>query len=126
MDDDTVVLPGGHSFLSDRVFAPTANSAAVFEYFKPLIDHTLKGNNSSMIYYGEAQTGKTFTMLGDEQEPGSSHTAHVSFSFSTNFIHRDRLAPIDTRGSSGTEWKSSRSVGHHCQCHCQSCASLSQ
>eukprot|EP00057_Strongylocentrotus_purpuratus_P035137 XP_797841.3 PREDICTED: kinesin-like protein KIF22 [Strongylocentrotus purpuratus] len=49
---------------------------------KPLLTHALNGQNASVFAYGPTGTGKTFTMLGSEDNPGViprslNHIFHV-------------------------------------------------
>ncbi|XP_034126241.1 kinesin-like protein KIN-7C, mitochondrial [Drosophila guanche] len=37
---------------------------------KPIVHKVISGNNGTLITYGGTSSGKTHTMLGDDQNPG--------------------------------------------------------
>ena len=58
-------------FAFDRVFDETASQVEVFEHTtKAVIDGVLDGINCSVFAYGATGAGKTYTMLGDLENPG--------------------------------------------------------
>mmetsp|Transcript_31625 Transcript_31625/g.97752 ORF Transcript_31625/g.97752 Transcript_31625/m.97752 type:complete len:1661 (+) Transcript_31625:88-5070(+) len=55
----------------DAVFGPAATTAQVHETIaSPLVQNTLGGYNSTILTYGQAASGKTHTMVGNDDEPG--------------------------------------------------------
>ena len=55
----------------DRAFDKDTAQAAVFEYTRPaLVDTVLSGMNATCFAYGPTGTGKTYTMLGTDDNPG--------------------------------------------------------
>jgi len=66
----------------DRVFNETSTNLEVYEKTtEPLIDYVLDGVNASVFAYGATGSGKTHTMIGEEDEPGVMvHTMHNLFS----------------------------------------------
>jgi len=60
-----------HKFAFDMVFGPEADNAEVFEKStKDLVDVLFGGYNCSVFSYGATGAGKTFTMLGGQDNPG--------------------------------------------------------
>lgn len=58
-------------FAFDRVFDETASQVEVFENTtKAIIDGVLNGINCSVFAYGSTGAGKTYTMLGNLENPG--------------------------------------------------------
>ncbi|XP_003387534.1 PREDICTED: kinesin-like protein KIF18A [Amphimedon queenslandica] len=58
-------------FAFDRIFDETSSQQEVFETTtKPILDGLLDGVNCSVFAYGATGAGKTYTMLGNEEEPG--------------------------------------------------------
>ena len=58
-------------FAFDRIFDETSSQREVFETTtKPILDGLLDGVNCSVFAYGATGAGKTYTMLGSEEEPG--------------------------------------------------------
>jgi kinesin family member 18/19 len=55
----------------DSVFNDEATNDDVFEKCtKPLVNSVMNGFNCSVFVYGATGAGKTFTMLGSEENPG--------------------------------------------------------
>ena len=60
-----------HTFTFDYLFGDSATQQEVYETTtKRSIDYFLKGYNASILAYGQTGTGKTFTIEGEEDEPG--------------------------------------------------------
>lgn len=58
-------------FAFDRVFDETSSQQEVFETTtRPILEGLLDGVNCSVFAYGATGAGKTYTMLGSEEEPG--------------------------------------------------------
>lgn len=58
-------------FAFDRVFDETASQVDVFQYTtKSIIEGVLDGINCSVFAYGSTGAGKTYTMLGNLENPG--------------------------------------------------------
>ena len=58
-------------FAFDRVFDETSTQVDVFEHTtKSIIDGVLDGINCSVFAYGSTGAGKTYTMLGNLENPG--------------------------------------------------------
>lgn len=55
---------------SDKVFSAQENTEFVYQSCKPLLYQTLQGFNASLFLYGQTTSGKTYTMLGDQANPG--------------------------------------------------------
>jgi hypothetical protein len=57
----------------DSIFDELGTQTQIFESeIVPIIEeHTCKGFNSTIFCYGRTSSGKTFTMEGNEKEPGS-------------------------------------------------------
>lgn len=55
----------------DHVFHDETNNQDMFETCtKPIVQSVLEGFNCSIFAYGATGSGKTFTMLGSENNPG--------------------------------------------------------
>eukprot|EP01133_Synstelium_polycarpum_P020248 gene20248-24277_t len=60
------------AFRFSNVFQPTASQSEVYTHTaQSLIDDVINGYNAAIIAYGKTGTGKTFTMLGDQEESPS-------------------------------------------------------
>jgi centromeric protein E len=58
-------------FYSDFIFNENDTTQKLFESLaKPIVELTLKGINGTIFAYGQTSTGKTHTMVGNEDEPG--------------------------------------------------------
>lgn len=58
----------------DQVFDDEASNANVFEQsMRPLVTSVMEGYNCSAFVYGATGAGKTYTMLGSEENPGISY-----------------------------------------------------
>lgn len=51
-------------FTFDRVFGPSADQADVFESVRRTVHYALEGSNACVIAYGDAGSGKAYTMQG--------------------------------------------------------------
>lgn len=59
------------SFMFDSVFEPTSNNDDVYNAIAaPIVESALGGFNATIFAYGQTSSGKTHTMLGNEQDPG--------------------------------------------------------
>ncbi|XP_071503279.1 kinesin-like protein KIF22 [Diadema antillarum] len=55
----------------DACFDQRASQRSIHERcVRPLLSHVLNGQNASVFAYGPTGTGKTFTMLGTDEQPG--------------------------------------------------------
>jgi centromeric protein E len=77
IDENTVthILPGGiagSSFSLDNVFVQENGNALIYQNLgKQLVEYAIiKGVNATIFAYGQTSTGKTWTMLGNEEDPG--------------------------------------------------------
>lgn len=80
---------GAASFTVDRIFeaASTPTNRIVYEALgRRLVELAVqKGINATMFAYGQTSTGKTWTMMGSESDPGVIPLAlHDLFSFNTS------------------------------------------
>ncbi|XP_058124792.1 uncharacterized protein LOC131266335 isoform X2 [Anopheles coustani] len=58
-------------FVFDHIFDETASSKDLFNTVcRPVILSALNGINGTIFAYGQTSSGKTYTMIGDEEEPG--------------------------------------------------------
>ncbi|CAK67895.1 unnamed protein product (macronuclear) [Paramecium tetraurelia] len=68
--DQTMQL-GEQKFTFDKILDSNANQQQVYdEIGKPIIDQILQGFNATLLMYGQTSSGKTYTMIGDQQQPG--------------------------------------------------------
>ena len=84
MDDNTVKLKDPNSFLNpnnirgkektmnfDLAFSPSVGQEQIFnKTTKFLIDNVINGFNATVFAYGVTGAGKTYTMLGNDENPG--------------------------------------------------------
>lgn len=58
----------------DQVFNNQARNNDIFEFsMRPLVQSVMQGYNCSAFVYGATGAGKTFTMLGNEENPGVTY-----------------------------------------------------
>ncbi|XP_043104382.1 centromere-associated protein E isoform X1 [Puntigrus tetrazona] len=68
LDDDGAQTK---SFSFDRVFSAEETTAQLYQDIaKPLVVSTVEGYNGTIFAYGQTSSGKTFTMMGSERNPG--------------------------------------------------------
>ncbi|CAD8114764.1 unnamed protein product [Paramecium primaurelia] len=68
--DQTIQL-GEQKFTFDKILDSNTNQQQVYdEIGKPIIDQILQGFNATLLMYGQTSSGKTYTMIGDQQQPG--------------------------------------------------------
>lgn len=61
----------GDPFVFDHIFDETVSTRELFEKVcRPVILSTLNGINGTIFAYGQTSSGKTYTMMGEGQEPG--------------------------------------------------------
>ncbi|MCJ8747829.1 hypothetical protein PDJAM_G00157970 [Pangasius djambal] len=59
------------SFSFDRVFSAEESTNQLYnDIAKPLVVSTVEGYNGTIFAYGQTSSGKTFTMMGSEHNPG--------------------------------------------------------
>ena len=59
------------SYSFDHVFDPKTNNYEVFNTVaRPIIDSSVSGFNGTIFAYGQTSSGKTYTMMGNQHEPG--------------------------------------------------------
>ena len=59
------------SYSFDHVFNPETNNCEVFnKVARPIIDSPLSGFSGTILAYGQTSSGKTYTMMGSQHEPG--------------------------------------------------------
>lgn len=55
----------------DRVYCSNSTNYDVFdEIVRPIIDRGVQGFNGTVFAYGQTASGKTYTMSGDQSNPG--------------------------------------------------------
>eukprot|EP01006_Ploeotia_vitrea_P052392 TRINITY_DN67677_c2_g1_i1.p1 TRINITY_DN67677_c2_g1~~TRINITY_DN67677_c2_g1_i1.p1 ORF type:complete len:805 (+),score=91.43 TRINITY_DN67677_c2_g1_i1:307-2415(+) len=57
-------------FEVDAAFKPSAKNAAIFEDANPIVQCAIDGYNVAFMCYGQSGAGKTFTMFGNDKDPG--------------------------------------------------------
>lgn len=71
--DNTIahIEGNGEPFTFDYIFDETVPTSELFDRVcHPIIVSALNGINGTIFAYGQTSSGKTYTMMGDEQEPG--------------------------------------------------------
>jgi kinesin family member 11 len=70
----------------DRAFGMDSQQHEVYaSVVSPMIDEVLAGYNCTVFAYGQTGTGKTYTMVGEDQPTLSLNQEDVSFQNPTNF-----------------------------------------
>ena len=60
-----------NSYRFDRVFPAEATNLAVYQaQFQDMVLRALQGYNMTVFAFGQTNSGKTFTMFGDDQTDG--------------------------------------------------------
>lgn len=55
----------------DKVFASDKSNEHIYrEKYKPMVHNALKGYNMTVFAFGQTNSGKTFTMFGDQENDG--------------------------------------------------------
>ncbi|CAD8202788.1 unnamed protein product [Paramecium pentaurelia] len=68
---DQTLQIGEQKFTFDKILDSNTNQQEVYdEIGKPIIDQILQGFNATLLMYGQTSSGKTYTMIGDQQQPG--------------------------------------------------------
>ena len=82
-------------FAFDRVFDETATQVDVFENTtKSIIDGVLDGINCSVFAYGATGAGKTYTMLGNLENPGVMFLTMMELYRRINAIRDERTCEV--------------------------------
>lgn len=62
---------GPEPFYFDHIFDQEASNQVIFDTIaKQIVGAGVKGFNGTIFAYGQTSSGKTYTMMGDEQNPG--------------------------------------------------------
>uniref|UniRef100_A0A182QAB4 Kinesin motor domain-containing protein n=1 Tax=Anopheles farauti TaxID=69004 RepID=A0A182QAB4_9DIPT len=71
----------GDPFVFDHIFDETVSTRQLFDTVcRPIILSALNGINGTIFAYGQTSSGKTYTMIGNDREPGVVPlTAHEIF-----------------------------------------------
>ncbi|XP_050089768.1 centromere-associated protein E [Anopheles aquasalis] len=71
-DNTIATIDGnGEPFVFDHIFDETVPTRQLFETVcRPVIHAALKGINGTIFAYGQTSSGKTYTMIGGDSEPG--------------------------------------------------------
>lgn len=68
------ILLDSKTYDPDYTFSPTASQEDVFHACRPILQCVKEGMNGTIMVYGQTGTGKTYTMLGNEEaEQGLVH-----------------------------------------------------
>jgi centromeric protein E len=71
--ENTIVptTPGNAGFEFDHVFGETSTTDQIYRTItKPIVHSVMQGFNGTVFAYGQTSSGKTFTMMGTEDQPG--------------------------------------------------------
>ncbi|KAM3131428.1 hypothetical protein pb186bvf_016500 [Paramecium bursaria] len=69
--EDSQISLSEQKFNFDHVFDWSSQQQDVYEVAgKPIIDQLMQGFNATLLMYGQTCSGKTFTMIGDQSQPG--------------------------------------------------------
>jgi hypothetical protein len=67
---DPNIRKGSKMYTFDHVFTPKATQEHVYEVVQPLIERCLDGYNGCVFAYGQTNSGKTYTMEGNDAQLG--------------------------------------------------------
>uniref|UniRef100_A0A8D0FTF3 Centromere protein E n=1 Tax=Strix occidentalis caurina TaxID=311401 RepID=A0A8D0FTF3_STROC len=68
---NTDILPINHTKLNNRVFHSSDNTQQLYEGVAvPIIQSAVQGYNGTIFAYGQTASGKTYTMMGNEDSVG--------------------------------------------------------
>ena len=82
-------------FMFDRVFDYESSNKDVFEHTtKTIVDGVLGGYNCSVFAYGATGAGKTFTMLGDQSNPGVMFLTMMELYGRINASKDDKISDV--------------------------------
>lgn len=82
-------------FMFDRVFDYESSNKDVFEHTTKTIVHgVLGGYNCSVFAYGATGAGKTFTMLGDQSNPGVMFLTMMELYSRINASKDDKISDV--------------------------------
>uniref|UniRef100_A0A182NJ19 Kinesin motor domain-containing protein n=1 Tax=Anopheles dirus TaxID=7168 RepID=A0A182NJ19_9DIPT len=71
--DNTIISCDGNGdpFVFDHIFDETVSTRQLFDTVcRPIILSALNGINGTIFAYGQTSSGKTYTMIGNDREPG--------------------------------------------------------
>ncbi|XP_029048634.1 kinesin-like protein KIN-7O [Osmia bicornis bicornis] len=69
--DPEIKKQRNNGFQFDYIFDMNANNSSVFNSIvKPIVDGAIDGFDGIIFFYGQSNSGKTYTMLGTSEEPG--------------------------------------------------------
>lgn len=55
----------------DKIYQEKSTNKELYDKeVKPIVEQVVKGYNGTVFAYGQTSSGKTFTMLGDKNDPG--------------------------------------------------------
>ena len=58
-------------FSFSGVYGPASKQSALYDdCVRPMMDAVLEGYNATILAYGQSGSGKTYTMVGTEEDPG--------------------------------------------------------
>lgn len=58
-------------FSSDNVEGPDSKNKDIYnKLFKKIVNSVVQGYNGTIFMYGQTTSGKTYTMLGTQRDPG--------------------------------------------------------
>lgn len=82
-------------FMFDRVFDHETSNRDVFEHTtKTIVDGVLGGYNCTVFAYGATGAGKTFTMLGDQSNPGVMFLTMMELYSRINACKDDKISDV--------------------------------
>lgn len=82
-------------FMFDRVFDYESSNREVFEHTtKTIVDGILGGYNCTVFAYGATGAGKTFTMLGDQSNPGVMFLTMMELYSRINACKDDKVSDV--------------------------------
>lgn len=57
--------------ITDKIFDENSTNNEIFEnVVQPIVRESMRGFNGTIFAYGQTSSGKTYTMVGDDKNPG--------------------------------------------------------
>jgi centromeric protein E len=92
-------LENRKSYPFDHVLDPKTNNYELFNTVaRPIIHSSVSGFNGTVSAYGQTSSGKTYTMMGNQHEPGIipyTHTIQYIFEAVNKVQGREFLLRLD-------------------------------
>ncbi|XP_037044939.1 kinesin-like protein KIN-7F isoform X2 [Bradysia coprophila] len=75
LKDHSSIRTSIQSFNFEHTFGPTCTNSDVYEVIAPMVERCKIGYNATVLSYGQKSSGKTYTMIGNDNDPGVARLA---------------------------------------------------